>query len=70
MSRAFSFACAEGVSEVFETSETDSPEEANHGVRYIRGVADLPGAYLVSVPVEAAVRPLAAAIVAAGGRLS
>lgn len=40
------------------------------GVRYIRGVADLPGAYLVSVSVEAAVRPLAAAIVAAGGRLS
>lgn len=40
------------------------------GGRYIRGVADLPGAYLVSVPVEAAVRPLAAAIVAAGGRFS
>ena len=66
MSRAFSFACADGVSEVFETSETDPPQEANpRGGRYIRGVADLPGAHLVSVPVEAAVRPLAAAIVAA-----
>jgi len=33
-------------------------------------VADLLGAHLVSVPVEGAVQPLAAAIVAAGGRFS